>query len=26
LFGSQQAVMLAMYGDLEKWLKFLNRT
>ena len=26
LFGSKQAVMLAMYGDLEKWLKFLNRT
>ena len=26
LFGSQQAVMLAMYNDLEKWLTFLNRT
>ena len=26
LFGSKQAVMLAMYGDLEKWLTFLNRT
>ena len=26
LFGSQQAVMLAMYGDLEKWMTFLNRT
>lgn len=26
LFGSQQAVMLAMYGDLEKWLQYLNRT
>ena len=26
LFGSKQAVMLAMYGDLEKFLKYLNRT
>lgn len=26
LFGSKQAVMLAMYGDLEKWMTFLNRT
>ena len=26
LFGSRQAVMLAMYNDLEKWLTFLNRT
>jgi len=26
LFGSKQAVMLAMYGDLEKWLKYLTRT
>lgn len=26
LFGSRQAVMLAMYGDLEKWLKYLTRT
>ena len=26
LFGSRQAVMLAMYGDLEKWMTFLNRT
>ena len=26
LFGSQQAMMLAMYGDLEKWMTFLNRT
>ena len=26
LFGSRQAVMLAMYGDLEKWMLFLNRT
>jgi hypothetical protein len=26
LFGSKQAVMLAMYGDLEKWLTFLDRT
>ena len=26
LFGSQQAMMLAMYNDLEKWLTFLNRT
>jgi hypothetical protein len=24
LFGSKQAVMLAMYGDLEKWLKYLT--
>ena len=26
LFGSRQAMMLAMYGDLEKWMTFLNRT
>jgi len=26
LFGSKQAVMLAMYNDLEKWLKYLSRT
>jgi len=26
LFGSKQAVMLAMYNDLEKWMAFLNRT
>jgi hypothetical protein len=26
LFGSKQAVVLAMYGDLEKWLKYLTRT
>jgi len=26
LFGSKQAMMAAMYGDLEKWLIFLNRT
>ena len=26
LFGSRQAMMLAMYNDLEKWLTFLNRT
>jgi hypothetical protein len=26
LFGSKQAMMLAMYGDLEKWLTFLSRT
>jgi hypothetical protein len=26
LFGSKQAVMLAMYGDLNKWMNFLNRT
>jgi hypothetical protein len=26
LFGSKQAVMLAMYNDLEKWLKYLTRT
>lgn len=26
LFGSQQAMMLAMYGDLEKWIDFLTRT
>lgn len=26
LFGSKQAIMLAMYNDLEKWLSFLNRT
>ena len=26
LFGSKQAVMLAMYGDLEKFLKYLSRT
>ena len=26
LFGSKQAVMLAMYGDLNKWVNFLNRT
>lgn len=26
LFGSQQAVMLAMYNNLEKWLMFLTRT
>ena len=26
LFGSQQAMMLAMYNDLEKWLKYLTRT
>ena len=26
LFGSQQAMMLAMYNDLEKWLTFLTRT
>lgn len=25
LFGSKQATMLAMYGDLEKFLKFLDR-
>lgn len=24
LFGSQQAMMLALYNDLEKWLNFLN--
>ena len=26
LFGSKQAVMLAMYNDLEKWMAFLTRT
>jgi hypothetical protein len=26
LFGSRQAVMLAMYNDLEKWLTYLDRT
>jgi hypothetical protein len=26
IFGSQQAVMYAMYGDLEKFLGYLNRT
>ena len=26
LFGSKQAVMLAMYGDLVKWLTYLTRT
>jgi hypothetical protein len=26
LFGSRQAMMAAMYGDLEKWLTFLDRT
>ena len=26
IFGSKQAVMYAMYGDLEKFLKYLNRT
>jgi hypothetical protein len=26
LFGGEQATMLALYGDLEKFLKYLNRT
>lgn len=26
IFGSQQAIMYAMYGDLEKFLRYLNRT
>lgn len=26
LFGNKQAVMLAMYNNLEKWLMFLTRT
>ena len=26
LFGSQQAVMYAMYGDMEKFLRYLDRT
>lgn len=26
LFGSRQAVMLAMYGDLTQWMTFLTRT
>ena len=26
LFGSQQAIMYAMYGDMEKFLRYLNRT
>lgn len=26
LFGSRQAMMLAMYGDLPKWFGFLDRT
>lgn len=26
LFGSTEAVMMAMYGDLEKFIKYLNRT
>jgi hypothetical protein len=25
LFGSRQAMMLAMYGDLQKWMTFLTR-
>lgn len=25
VFGSQQATMLALYGDLEKWLQYLSR-
>jgi hypothetical protein len=26
IFGSQQAIMYAMYGDLEKFLRYLDRT
>ena len=26
LFGSEQAVMYAMYGDMEKFLRYLDRT
>jgi hypothetical protein len=26
LFGSEQSVMYAMYGDLEKFLRYLDRT
>ena len=26
LFGSQQAIMYAMYGDMEKFLRYLDRT
>ena len=26
LFGDQQAIMYAMYGDLEKFLRYLDRT
>jgi hypothetical protein len=26
IFGSQQAIMYAMYGDLEKFLRYLERT
>jgi hypothetical protein len=26
LFGSDQAIMYAMYGDLEKFLRYLDRT
>lgn len=26
VFGSQQATMLALYGDLEKFLRYLDRT
>ena len=26
VFGSQQATMMALYGDLVKFLKYLNRT
>ncbi len=26
IFGSKQAVMYAMYGDLEKFLRYLDRT
>lgn len=25
LYGSREATMLAMYGDSEKWLRYLNR-
>lgn len=26
LFGSQQATMLSLYGDFDKWLTYLQRT
>ena len=26
IFGSQQAIMYTMYGDLEKFLRYLDRT